>query len=305
MDNAIGIDIGGTKIGIAAVTRTGRILAERSLPTDSATGFAAATDRLTRAARAVVAEAGWRFEELAGIGIGCAGPVDPVAGTIHNPFTLPGWEDAAIVQALENQLEVPVRLENDADAALLGECRFGAGQDADPVVMLTFGTGVGGGIFAGGRVVRGVRGQHPELGHLRVVPDGPACYCGTRGCIESIASGTAIGERGRTAGWGDARSVFAAAQAGKTTAVALVEEAVAAVASAIWTIAHTVLPQRIVLGGGIMEEHYDRFAGPATDTLAAATQFACGSVAVVPAALGNRAGLVGAASLVLKRPDPV
>lgn len=300
MKKAVGIDIGGTKTAIAAVTSEGRIVSELSLPTNSAAGFADGTERIVRSVHTVVTRAGWPCEDLAGIGIGCAGPVDPVQGSIHNPYTLPGWEDAHIVRALAEHLGVPVWLENDADAALLGECCFGAGQGCDPVVMLTFGTGVGGGILAQGRIVRGARGQHPELGHLSVVTNGAECYCGTRGCLESIASGTAIGARGEAAGWIDARAVFAAARAGETSAAAIVADAVNAVCTAVWTIAHTVLPQRLLLGGGIMDEHYDLFAGSATAALARATQFDPKSVTVAKAALGNRAGLAGAASLALR-----
>lgn len=300
MSRAVGIDVGGTKMGIAAVTGEGQMVSELTLPTCSEAGFADGLERMIDAVHAVVARAGWRCDELAGIGIGCAGPVDPVRGIIHNPYTLPGWEDAPIVRGLAERLGVAVKLENDADAALLGECCFGAGKDCDPVVMLTFGTGVGGGILARGEIVRGTRGQHPELGHLQVSEGGPECYCGSSGCLESLASGTAIGKRGQALGWADARAVFVAARQGEAQAVLEIADAVAAVRCAVWTLTHTLLPQRILLGGGIMDEHYDLFAGAAEAALARATQHDPASVSLAKAALGNRAGLVGAASLVLR-----
>jgi len=300
MSKAVGIDIGGTKMAVATVTREGQMVSELTLPTRSEAGFADGLERMVRAVHAVVTRAGWRCDELAGIGIGCAGPVDPIRGSIHNPYTLPGWENAPMVQALAERLGMPVELENDADAALLGECCFGAGKGCDPVVMLTFGTGVGGGILAGGKIVRGTRGQHPELGHLQVAESGPECYCGSRGCLESLASGTAIGRRGQALGWADARAVFVAARNGEAQAAHLVGVAVGAVRRAVWTLAHTLLPQRILLGGGIMDEHYDLFAGAAEAALARATQHDPASVSLAKAALGNRAGLVGAASLVLR-----
>ena len=190
-------------------------------------------------------------------------------------------------------------LENDADAAVLGECWVGAGRGFDPVVMLTFGTGVGGAALFGGRLHRGVGGEHPELGHLAVAPDGPVCYCGIRGCLESLASGTALGEAGRAQGWSEAREVFAAARAGNPAATALVERARQAAATAAWTLFHTLLPERLVLGGGMVDTEFDLFAEAMRVRLAPATQFTRSAVEVVRAVLGNDAGLVGAARLAL------
>ena len=141
---AVGIDIGGTKIAVATVNGAGEVLRESTIPTDSRQGFASGLGRITETVTRVLADTGWTARELDGVGIGCAGPVDPVRGTIHNPHTLPGWMDADIVSPLREAFGCPVVLENDADMALLGECRTGAGRGFDPVVMLTFGTGIGG-----------------------------------------------------------------------------------------------------------------------------------------------------------------
>jgi len=302
---AVGIDIGGTKIGVAAVTGEGRLAEVVTLPTESCKGFGDGLDRMGAAVRQVMAKAGWRLEDVAGIGIGCAVLVDPVQGIIQNPYTLPGWDDARVVEALTERLSVRVVLENDADAALVGECRFGAGRGFDPVVMLTLGTGVGGAVWANGGIARGSRGQHPELGHLLVSNDGPGCYCGANGCLESIASGTAIGEAGRPEGYADAREVFAAAREGAPRAQAILERVSKALGAAIWTLAHTIVPARIVLGGGIMDEHFDWFEPALSRAVAGATQFDPRTLDFARAALGNQAGLVGAASLVLATCDDV
>lgn len=297
---AVGVDIGGTKMAIAAVdVASHHLIARRTLPTEAAAGFPRAVERLTRAIEEVLEEAGWPHSELAGIGIGCAGPVDPAQGLINNPFTLEGWDRCDIVTPLRKRFGVGVRLENDADAAVIGEAVAGSGRGATPLVMLTFGTGVGGASIHGGTLGRGARGEHPELGHLPVRPDGPPCYCGIRGCLESLASGTAVAEAGRALGLPDARAVFQAADAGDPRASAIVEQAVQAAARAAWAIAHALLPARLILGGGIMETEFERFAIPMRHLFQQATQFPQGAVQVVPSELGNDAGVVGAAHLAL------
>ncbi len=294
---AIGIDIGGTKIALAAVDESGRILAQTSLATEAEQGFPRAVERTIEAIDGLLHQCQWEAGTWQGIGIGCAGPVDPDRGLINNPYTLTGWDQCDVVTPLRQRFAVPVRLENDADAAVVGECLAGAGRGFDPVVMLTFGTGVGGAVMFRGGIYRGVGGEHPELGHLVVDPTGPECYCGARGCLESLASGTAIGSAGRAAGFTDARAVFAAARGHDPAARGVLIHATGAAVEAVWTLFHTFLPQRLVLGGGIMEEHFDWFADPIRVRLRRATQFTATRVEVVRAELGNRAGLVGAAAL--------
>ena len=293
---AIGIDIGGTKIALATVGDGGEIVHEATIPTRSELGFPSAVSRMAEAVRGLMAASGWAATELDGIGVGCAGPVDPVRGTIHNPHTLPGWTDANIVRALGEAFDRPVVLENDADMALLGECAAGAGHGFDPVVMLTFGTGVGGAALVGGRLLRGSGGEHPEIGHVPVDPRGPRCYCGTNGCLESIASGTALTAAAEANGLGDARGLLARARQGDAMAQVLRANALIAVATATWAIVHSFVPERIVLGGGIMDEHYETFAAAAAEAISRAAQVPAGRISLARAALGNRAGLVGAAS---------
>jgi len=297
-NQAVGIDIGGTKTGVAAVDGAGRIHARKNFATRSDRGFNAGVSELLGCVRAVLHESGWRVEKLRGIGIGCTGPVNPLRGTIHNPYTLPGWDGANIVQALSDPLGVPVRLENDADAAALGEFHFGAGRNASPLVMVTLGTGVGGAVLVEGAIYRGVAGEHPELGHVPVRLDGPECYCGSRGCWESLASGPAVAAAGRSLGFQDSRAVFAAASQ-HAGAAAIVQRAVDATATATWTLLHTCLPQCIVIGGGIGEEHFDRFATAMRAQVERAAQVPKGRVEIVKARLGKEAGVIGAACLAL------
>ena len=296
----IGIDIGGTKTAVAAVDSSGQILQRATLPTEAALGFERAVNRLGDAIEELLANTGWSCQEIAGIGIGCTGPVDPARGLINNPHTLAGWDHCDIVTPLRRRFGVQVCLENDADAAALGECLCGAGCGFNPVVMLTFGTGVGGAVVRDGHACCGVNGEHPELGHIPISSAGPACYCGASGCLESLASGTAIGAAGRAAGFRDAREVFALGRAGNPAAVTIVERATAAAATAAWTICHTFLPERIILGGGIMEDQFELFAQVMNARLRTATQFSRDAVKITRASLGNTAGLVGAASIALR-----
>jgi glucokinase len=295
--HAVGIDIGGTKIAVAAVHQDGSIVRRVTFATEASAGFSRGLERITQSIENVLASAGWQTTGICGIGLGCAGPVDSVRGLIRNPHTLPGWNGFDIVSPLRERFDTPVFLENDADAALLGESLAGAGRGGDPVAMLTFGTGVGGAVLRQGRIQRGANGQHPEIGHMIVSSSGPECYCGARGCLESLASGTAIAVAGRPFGLPDAQAVFAAARAGNADAQAIVERATHAVAAAAWNLCHTFLPQRIILGGGVMDHHFALFGLIVDRRLRAATQFAPLTVDVAPASLGNDAGIVGAASL--------
>ena len=208
-DRAIGIDVGGTKIAAGAVDATGTILARRTIPTDPRAGFDAAMARLIDAIDETLTEAGWQSGELAGLGLGCPGPFDVESGQIENWYTLPGWDGCDIVSPLAARYGKSVRLANDADAALRGEALAGAARGANAAVMLTIGTGIGGAALIDGKIHRGTAGAHPEIGHVPIDPTGPACYCGTQGCLESLAAGPALERAGAEFGYTNARAIFA------------------------------------------------------------------------------------------------
>ena len=296
---AIGIDLGGTKTAIALTDHQGAILHRELLATEPAEGFDRAVKRFGDVVESLLAKS--KTSRVAGIGIGCAGPLDPSRGLINNPYTLSGWNRCDIVTPLQRRFSVPVYLENDADAAALGECACGAGRGFDPVVMLTFGTGIGGAAVVRGAIYRGAGGQHPELGHVVASGEGPACYCGIQGCLESIASGTAIAAAGKAAGFTDSRAVFAAFESGNPAARRIIDQALDAASMAAWTLCHTFLPQRLILGGGIMDDHFELFAQAIRERLGGATQFSPDGVSLARAALGNDAGMVGAASMAIQR----
>lgn len=297
-NKAIGIDIGGTSTGVGAVDESGHIQAHAEFPTHAKAGFEAAVEHMARAARQVVATANWSFDEVAVIGVGCTGPVDRVDGTIHNPYTLPCWENKNIVASLHAATGKKVRLENDANAALLGEHWTGAGRGIDNIVMLTLGTGVGGGVLVNGRLYRGFDGVHPELGHIPVDPDGPECYCGQNGCLEVLASGTAITQAAISKGFADSRQVFLEAAKGNHDAEEILGRVGHAIGRVVGILMHTFLPELVVLGGGVMSQKNELLLRSIKENLKHAALVPRNSVQIARAELGTRAGVVGAASLV-------
>ena len=296
---ALGVDIGGTKIAVGAVDADGAVHARRTIATDAEAGFDAGIARLTRAIDETLAEARAEAAALAGIGLGCPGPFDEASGRIDNFYTLPGWEGNDIVTPLADRFGTPVRLINDADAALLGEALAGAACGARVALMLTIGTGLGGAVLIDGVILRGAANEHPEIGHLIVDPTGPECYCGSRGCLEALAAGPALARAGAEFGYADAEAVFAAAEAGAAPAQAIVSRSADAMETAVWSLIHSFLPEVILIGGGIGERHFALYREAAERAIARAVLAPAGAIRVVKAALGNDAGMVGAAALML------
>jgi glucokinase len=295
----VGIDIGGTKIAAAAVTEQGTIISRDTMPTDADRGFDDGLRRIMALIDRVLDRTRGARDALEAIGIGCAGPVNPTTGTIDNPYTLPTWDGVNIVAPLRTAYGVPVALENDADAAAMGECWLGAGRGGHTVVMVTLGTGIGGGLIIDGQIYRGVGGSSPEVGHLSIDPSGPECYCGMRGCWESLASGPAMADAARrmmperSPESISGASVVADARAGDPVARAVVDRAAAATARGVSTLLNLYVPDVVVLGGGVMDA-YDMFEPAIRALVARNTMVPVDRITICRAALGNDAGLVGA-----------
>jgi glucokinase len=207
MSLACGIDVGGTKIAGGVVDDTGTILEELLVesPATDAHAIEAAIETLVTELRT--------RHEIAAVGVGAAGYIDRTRSVVLFAPNL-AWRDLDLKADLERRLDLPVVVENDANAAAWGEFQFGAGHDVDDLLLVTVGTGVGGGVVLDGSLYRGAFGVGAEIGHMRVVPDGIRCGCGNRGCFEMYASGTAL-----------VREVRAAASAGSLLAADLLERA--------------------------------------------------------------------------------
>ena len=170
----LAIDIGGTKLAAGIVDTEGRILARGEVPTLAAEGLEPVLGRIVGLGRDLLARPEVADVSVHRVGVGCAGPVDLKAGIVFNPPNLPGWVRVPLIDDLQQALALPAVLENDANAAALGEFRYGAGRGARSIVYMTVSTGIGGGIILDGKVWHGLKDAAGEIGHMTVCPDGPA-----------------------------------------------------------------------------------------------------------------------------------
>ena len=188
---AIGVDLGGTNLRIAAIEETGKPLETFNTLTAVTRGRDYVIDEMCHAIRALV-EKFSGTHRFSGTGVGIPGIIDLESGTLHAAANLPDWKEYPVKADIQERLGAPVFLENDANCAALGETWLGAGRNVDGLCMITLGTGVGGGFVFRGKVWHGMVGMAGEIGHMKVAPDGPTCGCGGRGCLEQFASASAI-----------------------------------------------------------------------------------------------------------------
>src|SRR3954468_10043070 len=229
----LGLDVGGTKLAAGVVRGDGTVLSRVVEPSRVEEGPRSMIARHVEMGRRAVEASGVPWSSIAGVGIACGGPLDPVAGIIESPLSLPGWDELPLTAMVSEALDRPAVVDNDATAGALAEWWYGAGRQREvrDLVYLTISTGIGGGLVLDGRVFRGAAWNAGELGHLTVDYRGRRCACGRRGCLEAYASGTNIAARAREALAADdapsslrelprvtARDVAAAAAAGDITA---------------------------------------------------------------------------------------
>ncbi len=297
-DYSIGVDLGGTNLRAAAIDPRGKVLDRVSGTTHLAAGREAVVADIVASILKLRASLG--IERLAGIGIGTPGFIVMDKGIITGSPNMPGFENFAMRDEIERLLQAPVLLENDANAAALGEKWMGAGRDVDDLVMLTLGTGVGGGIVSNGRIVHGFVGMAGELGHITVVPGGNPCACGNEGCLEKHASATAISVMARMLGLGDnptARDVYDLALKGNPKAKVVFERMGIALGTALASLINIFNFPLYLLSGGVLGA-WDFFA-PAmlTEVKRRSFTFRNTETRIEKAILGNEAGLFGAAYL--------
>ncbi|MFJ5997792.1 ROK family protein [Streptomyces sp. NPDC092370] len=308
-DLVAALDIGGTKIAGALVDGHGRIHVRAQRPTPAGEDG----DTVMRAVEEVLGEltVSPLWVRAGAVGIGSAGPVDASAGTV-SPVNVPGWRDYPLVARVRAAAGgLPVELIGDGVAITAAEHWQGAARGHDNALCMVVSTGVGGGLVLGGRLYPGPTGNAGHIGHISVDLDGDPCPCGSRGCVERIASGPNIARRALEKGWrpgpdGDtsAAAVAAAARSGDPVAVASFERAAQALAAGIAATATLVEIDIAVIGGGVAKAGEVLFAPLRKILSAYATLSFVRHLTVAPAQTGTDAGLVGAAAAALaKRTD--
>lgn len=315
---AVGIDLGGTKVAIGLVDSARNVVAISQTTTGISADFHETSAEIVTRINEVCTSV--PREQVIGIGVGVAGQVDSATGTVRASPNLPTWNDVPLQAKLQERLELPVLINNDVRAAALGEWQYGAGRGATDMICLFVGTGIGGGIIAAGRLLTGCNGSSGELGHTVIERNGPECRCGSRGHLEALAGGWAIARRASEAVTADPRSgsamldlaggnageltaahVSRAAHQGDPLAQFLVRETGDLLSIGIASLANVFNPSLVVLGGGVVEglpelvdlaqEKVPHYALPVTSE----------PLQITKTALGNNAGIIGAATLAWER----
>ena len=306
----LAVDIGGTNFSLALGTSDGRIVERVTRSTDRSGGAEWMIERILKEGLRLLASSP---TEVSACGISFGGPVDFEAQRIVNSTHVAGWDNVTIPETIQKALGVPAIVDNDANVGALGEFTFGAGKGCRHLIYYNIGTGIGAGIIIEREIYRGANGNAGELGHVPVLPEGPLCDCGNRGCLEAICSGTAIGRRGEEAvrrkprqGHGirkaaggpiTARAVFDAARTGDGLALELVNETCQYLGMGMAAAMNALAPEAIVVGGSVakagrvlldpLREQANRFLMPVHRP----------HLRILPARLKGNSGLLGAVAL--------
>jgi predicted NBD/HSP70 family sugar kinase len=303
----LGIDFGHSHVLVAVADLAHNVLAERRTELDVDHNAEESLDACARMAVEVLEEAGIQRKNVMGAGIGIPGPVDRARGTVGSATILPGWLGLRIGDELEGRLGIPVEIENDANLGALAELTWGSGRGCTNFAYIKVATGVGAGLVVDGSLLRGASGTAGEIGHTTLDESGALCYCGNRGCLETVASGPAIlrlvsGDDGESltlagvielAARGDLRCRRAISDAGREIGVAVAG------------LCNLINPERIVVGG-LLSRAGDLLLQPIRDSIRRYTVLAAAEcVDVVPATFVERAELLGALALTIRRASTV
>lgn len=316
MAKRIGIDVGGTNVKIALVDDKGKIIYSNSVPTYAKMGYEYTVNNIKQAIKDLMKETNTTPSDIEGIGFDFPGQVDCKTGVVKLAPNIPGWVNVPIAQMIEDEFHIPTRIDNDVRCAALGELKFGAGRGCENFICITVGTGIGSGIVINGKVVRGATNAAGELGHIKLqMNGGPICGCGDTGCLEAFASGPAIVAMAQEYIKGGKSTKFremAAVEGGEITPymVAKAAEEGDPVAKRIFEIVGEYIgigltsvinllnPERVIIGGGVAESG-ELLLGPIRKTIKERAMVVAGNaVEIVPAQLGNSAGVIGASMLI-------
>ena len=310
----IGMDLGGTFIKAGLVSDDFRLIMERTVPTGAERTAEEVADTMIQVAEEMIRRGGIPGNEIRGIGVGSPGAIDPRSGIVlfSNNF---GWENVPLKALLSARTEFPVRLANDAQCAVMGEWKAGAGKNCGDLILLTLGTGVGSGLILDGKLFTGGDRSGGIIGHMVIEKNGRPCNCGRKGCLEAYASATALtremervarerpesplGEKVRALGPAiDAKLAFDQAQRGDPDAEKIVREFISSLGEGITNLVNLFRPDKVLISGGICNQGDALFIP--LNRFVRERCYAREKVFIPPverAVLGNRAGIIGAASL--------
>jgi len=306
----IGVDLGGTNLRTALLSVDGDILDKRKEPTHAADGWKKVVGRLVNNINQQRAIAEQRGMHVVAVGVGAPGIIQMDKGIVVKSPNFPDWNNLPLRDELEKALHVPVIIENDANAAALGEQWLGAGCGIDSMILLTLGTGVGGGIVLNNKIWQGADGMAGEVGHMTLIPDGRQCGCGNTGCLEMYASARGIVQSYREASGmtGAAQDsavtsqmVYQGARNGDPVSLRVMKEMGRLLGIGIANLINIFNPQMIVLGGGV-KDAWDLFIGAThEEIMRRAFQVPAERTKIVPSLLGDDAGMIGAAAGALQK----
>lgn len=312
---SIGVDLGGTKILTALVSPEGDMIAGKRSPTAARSGPEEVIARIFTTIEQVLHQANAEIGDIRGIGIAAAGALDTERGVVTTSPNLPGWRDVPLRGMVRDRFGAAAFLINDANAAALGEHRFGAGKSVDNLIYITVSTGIGGGIIIDGKLYQGAGGSAGEVGHMTIDINGPRCSCGSNGCLEVLASGTALAREAQRCITEGAESsilrladgkissitakiVSDAAQDGDLLARELIHRTGTYLGIGLANLVNIFNPEMIIVGGGLSNIG-DMLLNPARQmVMERAFKVAAQRVRIVPSQLGGNAEAVGAAAFV-------
>lgn len=313
---AIGVDLGGSTIKAGIVDARGKILRDTSIPAEAHQGPTHVIGQIAKSIHHLLDGFSKSPNDFVGIGVGSPGSVDLDGGTVKYPPNFPGWTVVRLGEALEKEFGLHAEVDNDANAAAVGEAKFGAGLDHKDFIMVTLGTGVGGGLILDGKLYRGPFGGAGELGHMTIDHNGPLCNCGNRGCVEAYVGAKYLTQRAvekvRTNPKSkilqlaendptriDPKIVSLAAQEGDATALDVLSETGKYLGIGLANVVNLLDVRLIIIGGGIAHAGKPLFDAVKESVNKHVLKPMTEGLEVLPAKLGNAAGILGAAALVL------
>ncbi len=309
----IGIDVGGTNVKIALVDNKGKIIYSNSIPTRAEMGYEYTINNMKESITELIKETKSDPKNIESIGFGFPGQIDYQKGIVRLAPNIPGWVNVPIAEIMEKEFGIPTRVDNDVRCAALGELNYGAGQGCDNLICITVGTGIGSGLVINGKLVRGASNAAGEIGHIKLdMNGGPLCGCGDRGCLEAFASGpsiVALAEEyikgGKSTKYRELANpditpyiVSEAAKQGDPVAKRIFTIVGEYIGIGLASVVNLLNPEKIIIGGGVAAAG-DLLLTPIKESLIKRAMPIAGSaVEIVPAQLGNSAGVIGASLLI-------